>query len=103
MHKNSTIAKNKYRQKTSFANLTPFHYTYAIHFLHYPMLFKLNSILLYALTAFFLSLMLYPAYIMLLKRLKAGKTIREETLDGHQTPIFSKLHGHKQGTPTMGG
>ncbi len=67
------------------------------------MLLKLNTILLYSLTAFFLSLMLYPAYIMLLRKLKAGKTIREETMDGHQTPIFSQLHGHKQGTPTMGG
>ncbi len=67
------------------------------------MLFKLNSILLYALTAFFVSLILYPAYIILLRKLKAGKTIREETMWGEKAPIFQQLHGHKQGTPTMGG
>lgn len=67
------------------------------------MLLKLNSILLYALTAFFVSLMLYPAYIVLLRKLKAGKNIREETMSWEKASIFNQLHGHKKGTPTMGG
>lgn len=41
------------------------------------MLVKLNNIIAFALIAFFLSWILYPLYIKLLKKLKAGKTIRE--------------------------
>ncbi|HPC34325.1 MAG TPA: hypothetical protein PLP73_01585 [Candidatus Absconditabacterales bacterium] len=67
------------------------------------MLVKLNSILIFALIAFFMGLILYPIYIKILKKLKAGKTIREEDVTGEKSVIFSKLHKHKAGTPTMGG
>ncbi|MDP2669824.1 MAG: hypothetical protein Q8O99_02175 [bacterium] len=67
------------------------------------MLLKLTSILLYALTGFFLALALYPSYILLLKKFKAGKQIRNESVTGDKATIFSKLHGHKSGTPSMGG
>jgi phospho-N-acetylmuramoyl-pentapeptide-transferase len=40
-----------------------------------------------------------PALTSLLYRLRMGKQIRD---DG-TTPVFSKLHAHKAGTPTMGG
>ena len=64
---------------------------------------KLSQILFYALISFGCSLLLYPAYIRLLKKGKAGKTIRENTVTGEKSEIFRKLHAHKQGTPTMGG
>jgi len=44
---------------------------------------------------------LYPIYIRILKKLKAGKTIREDTVTGEKSTIFAKLHKHKAGTPTM--
>lgn len=65
------------------------------------MLVKLNSILIFALIAFFMWLFLYPLYIKFLKRIKAGKTIREDSVTGEKSTIFSKLHKHKAGTPTM--
>lgn len=66
-------------------------------------LVKLSQILFYALVSFGISLLLYPAYIRLLQRIKAGKTIRENAATGEKSEIFSKMHAHKQGTPTMGG
>ncbi len=67
------------------------------------MLLKLNSIILYTILAFGLALILYPVYIRLLKRLKAGKLLRETAVGGGIAEIFQRLHGHKAGTPTMGG
>jgi phospho-N-acetylmuramoyl-pentapeptide-transferase len=67
------------------------------------MLEKLASIMLYALTWFFLALTLYPWYIALLKKLKFGKQIRDDAMMGDKATIFAALHGHKTGTPTMGG
>jgi phospho-N-acetylmuramoyl-pentapeptide-transferase len=65
------------------------------------MLAKLTSIMLYALTWFFLALTLYPWYIALLKKLKLGKQIRDDAMMGDKATIFASLHGHKTGTPTM--
>jgi phospho-N-acetylmuramoyl-pentapeptide-transferase len=65
------------------------------------MLEKLASIMLYALTWFFLALTLYPGYIALLKKLKFGKQIRDDAMMGDKATIFAALHGHKTGTPTM--
>jgi hypothetical protein len=47
-------------------------------------------------------MLLYPLYIKLLRKLKAGKTIRENNATGEKSEIFTKLHSHKAGTPTMG-
>ena len=66
------------------------------------MLIKLNHILIFALVAFALGMALYPLYIKLLIKLKAGKTIREATATWEKSTIFAKLHKHKAGTPTMG-
>ncbi|MEI7558407.1 MAG: hypothetical protein WCJ45_06515 [bacterium] len=41
------------------------------------MLVKLNNIIMFAMIAFFISWILYPIYISLLKKFKFGKTIRE--------------------------
>lgn len=65
------------------------------------MLVKLNQIVIYALWALFFSLILYPIYISFLKKIKAGKTIREVSVTGEVSKIFSKLHWHKKWTPTM--
>lgn len=72
-----------------------------IIFFLFGMLVKLTSIMLYALTWFFLALAIYPWYILLLKKLKFGKQIRDDAMTGEKATIFAWLHGHKSGTPTM--
>ncbi len=67
------------------------------------MLLKLESILIYSMFAFFISLMLYPLYILLLKRIKAWKTLREDSTSWWSATIFNNLHWHKIWTPTMWG
>lgn len=62
---------------------------------------KMIGILTYCLISVGLSVALYPRYIRLLQRLKAGKTIREVSATGEKSEIFAKLHAHKAGTPTM--
>lgn len=65
------------------------------------MLLKLNQIILFSLWAFFLALILYPIYIKILKKLKAGQQIRETSVTWDKSTIFTQLHQHKSGTPTM--
>lgn len=67
------------------------------------MLVKLNQIIVYALFAFFLAWALYPLYIRFLSYIKAGKQIREDSVTGEKSAIFSQMHKHKSWTPTMGG
>lgn len=67
------------------------------------MLVKLNNIIIFSLIAFFVSWILYPLYIKILKKYHLGKTIREEAVTGEKSTIFSQMHQHKAGTPTMGG
>lgn len=67
----------------------------------YFMLLKLDSILIYSMVAFFISLILYPLYIIFLQKIKAWKTIREHSTSWWQATIFNKLHWHKAWTPTM--
>jgi len=67
------------------------------------MLVKLNQIIVFALFAFSLARALYPLYIRFLKYIHAGKQIREASVTGEKSKIFSQMHQHKSGTPTMGG
>ncbi len=67
------------------------------------MLVKLNNIIMFALIAFFISWILYPIYIHILRKFKIGKTIREAAVTGEKSKIFTQLHEHKQWTPTMWG
>lgn len=67
------------------------------------MLVKLNQIILFSLFAFFLARALYPLYIRFLTYIHAGKQIREDSVTGEKSKIFTKMHSHKSGTPTMGG
>jgi len=67
------------------------------------MLTKFTQILIFGLSAFFVSFVLYPRYIKLLKKRKAGQSIRDTARSGGEASIFKELHKHKAGTPTMGG
>lgn len=76
---------------------------YFFSFVNDIMLVKLNNIIMFALIAFFISRILYPIYISILKKYKLGKTIREVSVTGEKSKIFSQMHEHKKWTPTMWG
>lgn len=61
--------------------------------------FAIVKILILSTTAFLLTMAWTPAFTHFLYKYKLGKTIRE----GKLTPIFSRLHAKKSGTPVMGG
>jgi phospho-N-acetylmuramoyl-pentapeptide-transferase len=61
--------------------------------------FQVIRILLFATLAFIFTILWTPLLTHVLYRNKLGKTIR----NNGQTPVFSRLHAHKSGTPTMGG
>lgn len=58
---------------------------------------------LYGTAAFFAAFVLAPAFIRLLLQHGVKKTIRTHSMDGQAATVFQQLHGHKAGTPTMGG
>jgi phospho-N-acetylmuramoyl-pentapeptide-transferase len=69
-------------------------------------MFVLNDsvlILIYSVFAFFLTFVLCPPFIALLRKYKIGKNIREDASGGGKAVLFAALHEKKQGTPTMGG
>ena len=57
------------------------------------------KILFFSALSFVIALFLAPLLTHFLYKYKLGKKIR----NNGETPIFSKLHAHKEGTPTMGG
>ncbi len=61
--------------------------------------FYIVKILLLSSLAFIFAITLTPILTNFLYKYKLGKQIR----NSGATPIFSKLHAHKAGTPTMGG
>ena len=61
--------------------------------------FEVGRVLGFLSLAFVLALLLTFIVIRLLNRYSVGKKIRQ---DG-STPVFTGLHKHKEGTPTMGG
>lgn len=61
--------------------------------------FYIIKVLLFAALSFVIAIFLAPILTHFLYKYKMGKKIR----NGGSTPIFSKLHAHKEGTPTMGG
>lgn len=69
----------------------------------FMMLLKLNQIIIFSLGTFVLAMILYPLYIRFLKAHKAGQQIREASVTGEWSPIFTQMHQHKSGTPTMWG
>jgi len=63
------------------------------------MMLQAIRILIMTALAFFIALFLTPVLDKLLHKYRLGKQIR----DSKKTPIYSKLHAAKEGTPTMGG
>jgi phospho-N-acetylmuramoyl-pentapeptide-transferase len=61
--------------------------------------FHLIKILFFSTLAFIFAIVLTPALTHFLYKYKLGKRVR----NNGSTPIFSELHAHKDGTPTMGG
>src|SRR5680860_216869 len=61
--------------------------------------FQIIRILFFATLSFVFAILSAPLLTHFLYKYKMRKKIR----DGGKTPIFSKLHAHKEGTPTMGG
>ncbi len=61
--------------------------------------FYLVKVLFFATLAFVVAALATPILTHYLYKYKLGKKIRKNGL----TPIFSELHAHKEGTPTMGG
>ncbi|MFH1233150.1 MAG: phospho-N-acetylmuramoyl-pentapeptide-transferase [Patescibacteria group bacterium] len=61
--------------------------------------FYIAKILLLTTAAFIFTMAWTPLLTYFLYKYKLGKQIR----NNGNTPIFSKLHAHKSGTPTMGG
>ncbi len=61
--------------------------------------FQIIRILFFASLAFVFTILWTPLLTNFLYKYKLGKKIR----NSGSTPIFSKLHAHKSGTPTMGG
>lgn len=61
--------------------------------------FYIIKILLFSTMAFAVSVMLTPVLTHFLYKYRLGKQIRHSG----STPVFSQLHAHKAGTPTMGG
>jgi UDP-N-acetylmuramyl pentapeptide phosphotransferase/UDP-N-acetylglucosamine-1-phosphate transferase len=59
------------------------------------MLENLTQILIYSLIACVVTAFSFPYYIRLLRYLKAGKTIREDSGTGDKSVIFTALHKHK--------
>jgi len=61
------------------------------------------QILSYGLLAFILGVLVYPVFIKFIQKYKLTQKIRQEGLSGGVSKLFSALHAHKTGTPTMGG
>lgn len=61
--------------------------------------FQIIRILFFATLSFVFAILSAPLLTHFLYKHKLGKKIR----NGGKTPIFSRLHAHKEGTPTMGG
>jgi phospho-N-acetylmuramoyl-pentapeptide-transferase len=61
--------------------------------------YQIIRILFFSTLSFVFAILATPLLTHFLYKYKLGKKIR----NGGLTPIFSKLHAHKAGTPTMGG
>lgn len=57
----------------------------------------------YGFFTFVLAVAVYPGFIRLIQKYKLTQKIRDEGLSGGVAKLFSALHAHKAGTPTMGG
>lgn len=65
----------------------------------FDLLFPIIRILTISFACFLIAMVWAPVLIRVLRRLKMGKSIRDES----SAPVMAKLHAAKAGTPTMGG
>lgn len=65
--------------------------------------YQFTTVFIFLLSSFFVTIIATPFFTDFLFRNKIGKKIRSVDHEGKKTPIFSKLHGSKENTPTMGG
>ena len=61
--------------------------------------FHIVRVLFFSTLAFIFAILITPLLTHFLYKYRLGKKIR----NSGATPIFSQLHAHKAGTPTMGG
>lgn len=66
-------------------------------------IFNLFQILGYGSLSFLITILVFPAFIKMVKEYKLTQKIREDGLSGGAAKLFAALHLHKAGTPTMGG
>lgn len=57
----------------------------------------------YSLVSFLLAVLIFPWFIRFVQDYKLTQKIRTQDLSGKVSKLFSALHAHKAGTPTMGG
>lgn len=57
----------------------------------------------YGLVSFLVATLAFPYFIKFVQNYKLTQKIRSEGMSGGVSALFSKLHAHKAGTPTMGG
>jgi phospho-N-acetylmuramoyl-pentapeptide-transferase len=61
------------------------------------------KVIILGVSSFVLAMALTPIMAHYLYKHKVGIKIKTKTVDGKKASIVGKLHGHKAGTPTMGG
>ncbi|MCF7830965.1 phospho-N-acetylmuramoyl-pentapeptide-transferase [Candidatus Gracilibacteria bacterium] len=64
---------------------------------------NLITIFLYTGCSFLLATFFFPPFIRFIRRAKLTQKIRQDGLSGGTAKLFRQFHGHKSGTPTMGG
>ncbi len=57
----------------------------------------------YSVLTFMIGVLFFPAFIRFIQRYKLTQKIRSEDVSGKKAKLFTALHLHKSGTPTMGG
>jgi phospho-N-acetylmuramoyl-pentapeptide-transferase len=63
----------------------------------------LKQTAIFVVVSFVIAFLLAPILTNFLYKNRLGKRLRQHGIDGKATPIFSKLHEGKSGTPVMGG
>jgi len=64
---------------------------------------NLITIFVYTGVSFLLATFFFPPFIRFIRNAKLTQKIRQDGLSGGAAKLFRQLHGHKSGTPTMGG
>jgi len=68
-----------------------------------PMIVNILKILSVGFLAFVMAFLITPLLTHFLYQKKLGIKIKKNSVDGQKLTYINQLHGHKSGTPTMGG